>query len=108
MNNKLGRKHFYGWKLAKTKGNLKPESSMKIAWNTCDREFGGLTSVSAMKTSTNGSFENFQRQQLPFREIYVKYFEKNSIWFIAFCIAFSITNLLPMKSKASNKHSIHM
>ena len=108
MNYKLGRKHFYGWKLAKTKGNLKPESSMKIAWNTCNREFGGLTSVSAMKTSTNGSFENFQRQQLPFREIYVKYFEKNSIWFIAFCIAFSITNLLPMKSKASNKHSIHM
>ena len=49
---------------------------MKIVWNTCKREPGGMKSVSAMKT-TKSLFENLHRQ-LPFKETYVKYLEKNS------------------------------
>ena len=44
-------KNLHGWELAKTKANFKPESNMKVVWNTCKKEFGGMKSVSAMKTT---------------------------------------------------------
>ena len=50
---------------------------MKIVWNTCKREPGGVKSVSAMETTTKSLYENLQRQ-LPFKETYVKYLGKNS------------------------------
>ena len=50
---------------------------MKVAWNTYDKEIGG-----GMKSVNENYFksllENFQKS-LPFREIYVKYLEKNSV-----------------------------
>ena len=61
--------------------------------NTCKRDIGGTKSVSAMKTTTKSSFENFH-WQLPFRETYVKYFEKKGIYLWLHYIAFSSTNLL--------------
>ena len=51
---------------------------MKAVWNTCKRELGGMKCVNDMKTTTKKSLENFQKQ-LPFRETYVKYVEKNYI-----------------------------
>ena len=35
LNNKWCGKGFYGRELAQTKGNLKPESNMKVVSNTC-------------------------------------------------------------------------
>ena len=61
---------------------------MKIVWNTCKKELGETKPVNAMKTSTKSLFENFQSQQHPFREIYVKYFEKSSIQFMALLHSF--------------------
>ena len=43
---------WYDWKPAKAKANLKPETNMKVAWDTCKRELGGMKSVNAMKTNT--------------------------------------------------------
>ena len=72
-------KKLYDWELAKTKGNIKPKSSMKVFWNAFKRELGWMKSVNAMKTTTKSSFENFQRW-LPFREIYLaKGFFKNGM-----------------------------
>ena len=62
---------------AKTKANLKPELKMKVFSNTCDKELGGEMK-SAHKNYFKSSLENLQKP-LPFREIYVKYLEKNSI-----------------------------
>ena len=50
---------------------------MKVAWNTCDNERGGEMK-SALENYFKSSFENFQKS-LPFIEIYLRYFEKNSI-----------------------------
>ena len=44
-------KYFYGWELAKTKANVKPESDIRVLWNTCKKELGGSKSVNAMKTT---------------------------------------------------------
>ena len=70
MGNKL-------WLRAKTKANLKPELKMKVVWNTCDKERG---------EEIKSAYENYFKRSLktlenslPFREIYVKYLEKNSI-----------------------------
>ena len=48
-------KIFYDLELAKTKATIKPESKMKVVWNTCKRELGGLKSVNTMKTTTKSS-----------------------------------------------------
>ena len=63
-------KRFCDSELAKSKANIKPESNMKVFWNTFKRELGRMKSVNAMKATTKSSFDNFQRE-LPFREIYV-------------------------------------
>ena len=49
---------------------------MKVAWNTCDKELGKMKFVN--ENSFKSSLENVQKS-LPFREIYVRYLEKNSI-----------------------------
>ena len=49
-------------------------------------------------------FENFQRQ-LSFKDISVKYLEKNSIYFMALLHSF-LQYQFDTKSKASNKRSI--
>ena len=50
---------------------------MKVVWNTCDKVFAGEIN-SAYENYLKSSLENFQKS-LPFREIYVKYLEKNGI-----------------------------
>ena len=50
---------------------------MKIVWNTCDNELGAKMK-SVYKNYLKSSPENLQKL-LPFREICVKYLEKNSI-----------------------------
>ena len=50
---------------------------MKVVWNTCDKNLGG-----EMKSAYENYFENSlesSQEPLPFREIYVKKLEKNSI-----------------------------
>ena len=39
---------------------------MKVVWNSCMRELGEMKSVNAIKTPTESSFEDFQRQLTPF------------------------------------------
>ena len=51
---------------------------MKVARNACKKEFGEMKSVNPVKSTTQSSDENFQRQ-LPFREICVKYLEKSNV-----------------------------
>ena len=65
------------WLRAKNKANLKPELKMRVAWNTCDKEFGDEMK-SAYKKYSKSLLSNFQKS-LPFRETYVKYLEENSI-----------------------------
>ena len=72
LNNKLWRKKINGWELARTKAILIPQSNMKVVWNTCKRKLGRIKPVNPVKTTTNCSFENFQRH-LPFTEIHVKF-----------------------------------
>ena len=44
------------WLKAKTKTNLNPESKMKLIWNSCERELGGMKSdVNTMKAATKSS-----------------------------------------------------
>ena len=50
---------------------------MKVVWNTSDKVLAGEIK-SAYENYLKNSLENFQ-ESLPFREIYVKYLEKNSI-----------------------------
>ena len=65
------------WLRAKTKANLKPELKMKVVSNTCDKELGSEIK-SGSENYFKSSLENFQKP-LPFRDIYVKYLEKNII-----------------------------
>ena len=68
-NNKLCGKNQWLW--VKTEANLISKLKIKIVWNTFDKELGGeMKSVSV---------NNFQKS-FPFREMYVKYLEKNSIY----------------------------
>ena len=72
-------KNVYDLELPKTKANIKPESNLKVAQNTSNRELGGI-SVSVqwklpqkvyLKTSKGNSFlEKF---------MWIKYLEKNNI-----------------------------
>ena len=48
---------------------------MKVVWNTCGKELDGEIK-SAYEKCSKSFFKNFQKS-LPFREIYVKYLEKN-------------------------------
>ena len=50
---------------------------MEVVWNTCDKQRGGEIR-SACENYVESSLENLQKL-LPFRKIYVKYLEKNSI-----------------------------
>ena len=50
---------------------------MKVVQNTCDKELGGKMKF-VNDNYFKSSLENFQKS-LPFREIYVKYLENNSI-----------------------------
>ena len=50
---------------------------MKVVSNTCDRELGSEIK-SGSENYFKNSLENFQKP-LPFRDIYVKYLEKNII-----------------------------
>ena len=68
------------WLRAKTETNLKPKFKMKVVWNTCDKElrwndFFSMKTTSKVHLKTSKSHSLF----FPFREIYVKYLEKNSI-----------------------------
>ena len=65
------------WLRAKAKANLKPEQQMKVVWNTCDKELGEMKS--AYENYFKSSPESLQKS-LPFRVIYVKYLEKNSMY----------------------------
>ena len=62
---------------AKTEASLKPELKLKVVWNTCDRELG-CEIKSVNENYSKSWLEKFQKS-LPFREIYVKLLEKNSI-----------------------------
>ena len=50
---------------------------MKVVWNTCDEELDSEMKPTIEKYF-KGSLENFQKP-LPFREICVKYVEKNDL-----------------------------
>ena len=65
------------WLRAKTEATVKLKLKMKVVWNTCDKELGGEMK-SVKENHFKNSLENFQKS-LPFREIYIKYLEKNSI-----------------------------
>ena len=61
----------------KTEAYLKPELKMKAVSNNCDKELGGEM-YSVNENYFKSSLENLQKS-LPFREIYLKCFGKNSI-----------------------------
>ena len=67
---------------------------MKVIWNTCRRELGGMKSVNAMKANTKSSFENFQRE-LSFKEIYAAKVFRKTVYRSELCyISFFSFNLL--------------
>ena len=78
---------------------------MKVVFKNCDKELGGELKFSN-KNHFKSSFENLKRS-FSFREIYVKYSEKDSIqlWFIAIRLSF---HYHPVKSIACDTHSIHL
>ena len=51
---------------------------MNVVRNISDKELGGEMKP-AYENYFKSSIKNFQKS-IPFREIYVKYLEKNSIW----------------------------
>ena len=51
---------------------------MKVVWITCDKELGGEMKFVKESYLNKSSLVNFWKP-LPFREVYVKYLEKNSI-----------------------------
>ena len=75
-NNELWRKKL--WLRTKTKASLKPGLKMKVVWITCDKELGGEMKFVKENYLNKSSLVNF-RKSLPFREVYLKYLEKNSI-----------------------------
>ena len=79
---------------------------MKFVGNTCDKELGDEMK-SAYETYSKSSLQNLQKSRL-FREIYVKYLEKNSIQVQFVAILLSFLYQFSVKLKACDAHSIHL
>ena len=71
---------------------------MKVALNTCDKEFGSEMKSVKENCFNKSSLVNFQNS-LPLRKMYVKYSEKNSIAIgIVYSYIFSFLYQFAMKS----------
>ena len=51
---------------------------MKVVWNTCKKELGGMKSVNAMETTTKSSFENLQSIQKTVYSLWLYYISFSS------------------------------